>query len=116
MDDREREAAWKAAVSPLVQAYATKGRVALEAMNGVEPLALLSDKSKDYKALGKELEARPGDQELQEGREKLLGEINDITDWINGKLREQLASSRKHSLEEMRQMASERGKAPTKQQ
>ncbi len=115
-DDKEREASWKAAVAPLVTAYAERGRAALETMEGVEPLAVWNDKVKDYNAVSRGLEKEPGDIQLLAKQEKLRGEIDDITDWINGKLREQQADSRKYSIEEMRQLAAERIKAATKQQ
>jgi len=86
-DEKEREEYWKGVAAPLEAAYASGGTAALERMGGVKPLFLWNWKVKQYKALGKQLEAQPGNARMQEKRDKLLLEINDIGAWINGKQR-----------------------------
>src|SRR5262245_55203006 len=100
--DEPRPPEWKAIMDRLEAAYRKDGRQALEQMEGVEPLALWNEMVRDYKILGRQLEAAPGDRDKHAAQQKLLTEINDIGGWINAKqraFRQSLQSSKQHEID-----------------
>jgi len=76
----------------LDSAYQERGHAALEEMQGVEPLALRNEKVRDYKLAARWLEAHPDDTAIRREQNGLVGEINDLTKWINEKIRQQSRS------------------------
>lgn len=93
VDDEPRSDEWKGTISRLDAAYKARGAVALEQMDGVEPLALWNEKVRDFKLISQQVEASPS-EEASERREALLKEINHIGGWINAKQRRQGAPVR----------------------